>query len=105
MTANEIYFEKLVQATENATLGNLFGKRCGKINKKAIVAFFQDEMVFKIGKEEVNLLLQKYEGSKKWDPSGKDRPMKNWIQVPSKYKAEWEELMKQAVAYYELNNL
>lgn len=95
-TKNYKYFESLIEATAEAELGNLFGKPCGKLNKKAFVAFFQDEMVFKVGKEEVNLLLDQYKGSQNFDPSGKNRPMKDWIQVPSDYQADWKELLWQA---------
>lgn len=99
MTQNQKYFESLILEVDNATLGNLFGKPCGKINKKAFVSFFEDEMVFKIGREAVNLLLAKYEQSKKWDPSGKNRPMKDWIQVPSEYKADWKALRDEAIDF------
>ena len=58
MTENHIYFEKLIKETEDAELGNMFGKPCGKLNKKAFVSFFEDEMVFKIGREEVEQLLK-----------------------------------------------
>ena len=60
-------------------------------------------MVFKVGKENVDLLLQRYEGSKNWDPSEKKRGMKDWIQVPQAYKADWKELTIAAVEYFELN--
>ena len=100
-TKNHQYFEKIVTATQDAALCNLFGKPCGKINKKAFVAFFEDEMVFKIGREEVELLLQKYEGSKRWDPSGKNRAMKDWIQVSGEYFKDWEVLCQKAVEFME----
>ncbi len=99
ITEHHEYFEKLVRETENAELGNMFGKPCGKINKKAFVSFFEDEMVFKIGREEIALLLDKYEGSKNWDPSGKNRAMKDWIQIPQEYKSDWKDLLLQAKAF------
>jgi len=92
LTENHKYFEELVEEIENAALGNMFGKPCGKLNKKAFVAFFEGEMVFKVGREEVQLLLDKYKGAKNWDPSGKNRAMKDWIQIPSAYKADWKKL-------------
>ena len=75
LTDSYIYFEKIVKEIDDAELGNMFGKPCGKLNKKAFVSFFEDEMVFKIGREEVEVCLDKYKGSKKWDPSGKNRAM------------------------------
>lgn len=101
MTKNHTYFEKIISEIENAELGNMFGKPCGKINKKAFVSFFEDEMVFKIGREEISLLLEKYEGSKNWDPSGKNRAMKDWIQMPGEYRSDWKALGKKAIEFME----
>lgn len=99
MTKNHIYFEKLIKETEDAELGNMFGKPCGKLNKKAFVAFFENEMIFKIGREETEQLLKKYEGSKNWDPSGKNRGMKDWIQIPQEYKSDWRALTMKAIEF------
>lgn len=101
MTKNQQYFEELVGYTEHAELGNLFGKQCGKINKNAFVAFYQDEMVFKLGKEMVDNLKVKFTGSQNWDPSGKKRPMKDWLQVPGIYREMWKSLTDQSVDYYQ----
>ena len=99
MTENHKYFEALIQVQDKVTLSNMFGKPCGKINKKAFIAFFEDEMVFKIGREEIKELLYKYSGSKNWDPSGKNRAMKDWIQIPEEYKSDWSQLMQKAIEF------
>lgn len=83
----------------DAELSQMFGKPCIKIDGKAACCFFQDEFVVKIGAEECNLLMKKYEGSQLFDPSGKKRPMKDWLQLPFDYKKDWEKLAKQAIAY------
>lgn len=83
------------------TVGYMFGKQCLKTNKKAFSAFFKGEMVFKLGQHEVNLLRDKYPGSANWDPSGKKRPMKDWLQVPADYSNDWTMLAKQALDYVE----
>jgi hypothetical protein len=56
-------------------------------------------MVFKLGRKEVQEYLVKYEGAKNWDPSGKNRAMKDWLQVPQEYKSDWKELASQAVDF------
>ena len=99
MTENHKLFEKIVNQLDATELGQMFGKPCGKFNKKAFVSFFEDEMVFKIGKEEVDLLLDKYEGSQNWDPSRKNRGMKDWIQVPGEYNKDWKKLAKKAMLF------
>ncbi|WP_306641587.1 hypothetical protein [Sanyastnella coralliicola] len=81
------------------TLGQMFGKPCLKANGKAFAAFFKGAMVFKIGRDEVALLLDKYPGSVNWDPSGKGRPMKDWLEVPGEFEGDWEGLAKQAMEF------
>jgi hypothetical protein len=83
----------------DAELSQMFGKPCIKINGKAACCFFQDELVVKIGAEECTLLMKKYKGSQLFDPSGKKRPMKDWLQVPFDYENDWEKLARQAVKY------
>ena len=82
--------------------GQFFGKPCLKsANNKAFSGFFKGEMVFKLGQQEVNLLKARLPGSINWDPSGKKRPMKDWLQIPAAYKNDWLRIAKQALAYVE----
>ena len=83
------------------TISRLFGKPCLKANNKAFAAFFKGDMVFKLGQQEVKLLLDQYPGSVNWDPSGKKRPMKDWLQVPAAFEEDWRTLTKQALDYLE----
>ena len=82
-----------------STSGQMFGKPCLKINKKAYAAFYKGEMVFKIGQEEISLLRENYINSVNWDPSGKNRAMKDWLQVPADYSGDWLGLANQAINY------
>jgi hypothetical protein len=94
--------EKLYLETGNKIKGaeesQLFGKPCFKINGKAFVAFFKDCMVFKLSgamhKEALSLA-----GSELFDPSGKKRPMKEWVQVPYIYSDKWKKFAKAAFDY------
>ena len=101
MDTNIQFFEDTIMQIDGAQLSQFFGKPCGKINKKAFCAYFEDEMVFKVGKERVDELVQIYVGAKNFDPSGKGRAMKDWIQVPYIYKDEWEALAKESIFYLE----
>ena len=78
-----------ISKNENIVIGQMFGKPSLKINGKAFACFFQNEMVFKLQgdmfKEAIAL-----DGSKLFDPSGKGRAMKEWVQVPYKYSERWE---------------
>ena len=98
----EQYFKELITGLPNAELSHMFGKICGKINKKAFVAFHLNCMVFRIGRDHIPKLLEKYKGSCHWDPSGKNRPMKDWLMVPSEHHVAWKELM---VITMKTNNL
>ena len=99
MSDHQATFEKIVTSTPDAHLGNLFGKPCGKINKKAFVVYFEEAMVFKVGQEANETLLKKYKGSQLFDPSGKGRPMKDWLQVPAAHSKEWKSLAKLAYKF------
>ncbi len=98
---NEKYQEigKALAEQHGTNMGQLFGKPCIKLDNKAFAAFFKGEMVFKLGKEEIALLSSKYEGSQNWDPSGKKRPMKDWLQVPIEYESDWSILALQALNF------
>ncbi len=86
------------------TAGQMFGKACLKTaSNKAYAAFFNGEMVFKLGQQEVNLLKNKYPGSVNWDPSQKNRAMKDWLQVPAEFKNDWADLAKHALDFVEEN--
>ncbi len=81
----------------------MFGKPCFKVNGKAFICFFQEEMVFKLEgdahKEAMGL-----GGAKLFDPSGKGRAMKEWVQLPAKHSARWEYFAKAAMKYVKANS-
>lgn len=85
-------------SADDVTPGNLFGKPCIKVGSKAFCAFFQEEMAFKIGAIRVQETFKQYDGAQNWDPSGKGRPMKDWVQVPFAFVADWEQLALEAKA-------
>jgi len=99
MTEAHEYFEKITIDTKDAVVSNMFGKPCGKFNKKPFTSFHEDAMVFKVGRENIPDLKKKYKGSKNFDPSGKNRPMKDWLQVPYTHKKDWSKLNKMALKY------
>ena len=93
--------ELFIRASETvpeAEAGQMFGKPCYKIGGKAFVCFFQDEMVFKLtGDAHARALA--LDGAQLFDPSGKGRAMKEWVQVPFTSRDQWATLAGQAVAY------
>ena len=78
-------FEKLVHqycSMQDTTSGQMFGKACMKVHGKAFVSQHQDWVVFKLSGEHHRLALE-VDGAVLWDPSGKGRPMKEWVALPA----------------------
>jgi hypothetical protein len=90
--------EKLFTDVGKAIKGSEFGKPCFKINGKAFVCFFENKMVFKLNDAAHEAAL-KLRGSVLFDPSGKGRPMKEWVQVAFTHKTQWPALAKASVSY------
>ena len=98
MTKEEEFYISIGQNLKNAEQSQMFGKPCFKIGGKAFVCFFQNEMVFKLTGESHSDALS-LDGSQLFDPSGKKRPMKEWIQVPIDYSENWTEYAESAMEY------
>lgn len=98
MTKNEEQYHTTARKIEDATESQLFGKPCYKIYGKAFCCFFQDDMVFKLT-DDTHAEAYSLDGSKLFDPSGKDRPMKAWVQVPIDYVDKWDEFAKAAATF------
>ncbi len=102
MTKEETQYLAIGQKIKNAEQSQMFGKPCFKINGKAFVCFFQNEMVFKLT-DDMHEEALSLDGSKLFDPSGKKRPMKEWVQVSFDYKDKWEKFAKAAMSYVKSN--
>jgi hypothetical protein len=78
-------YEKLVASfgeTDGVSVSQMFGKACLKINGKAFVAQHLEAVVFKLsGPDHARALA--LPGAALWDPSGKGRPMKEWVALPA----------------------
>ena len=98
MTAAETLFISIGNDIKTAKKSQLFGKPCFKVNKKAFVCFFQDEMVFKLTGD-VHAEALNIPGAKLFDPSGKKRPMKEWVQVPFDHSNQWANFANEALVY------
>lgn len=97
MDAKALYLET-GNRFEQAVESQLFGKPCFKVNGKAFISFFHDCMVFKLtGAPHAEALA--LDGASLFDPSGKGRPMKEWVQLPVEYADRWPALAKAALEY------
>jgi hypothetical protein len=79
--------------------GMMFGKRALKSGGKAFACLLGDVLAFRLGQgtgEHAAALA--LEGAELFDPSGKDRPFKDWVAVPQAYADRWPDLAASALA-------
>ncbi len=82
----------------NVARAQMFGMPVVKVNGNAFMGFFKDSMTFKLtGKAHSDAL--KLKGAQLSDPSGRGRPMKEWVQVPSAHAAKWKQLAQSSLEY------
>ena len=98
MSAQELYYQDTGHAFSDAVESQMFGKPCFKIGGKAFLCYFNDCMVFKL-KGDAHAGAIALNGAVLFDPSGKGRAMKEWVQVPFQHKAKWAGLAKAAYDY------
>ena len=102
MTNEQDVYLAIGQTLADAEKSQLFGLSCFKINGKAFISFFQNCMVFKLTGEALQEALS-LDRAQRFDPSGKNRPMKEWVQLPFDYVDEWEVYAKAAYEYVKAN--
>ena len=98
MTEEETYFTEIGNEIQDAIKSQMFGKPCFKIGKKVFTCFFKNAMVFKLNGEFHQEALS-LDASELFDPSGKNRPMKEWVQVPFDYKEKWKLFAEESAKY------
>ncbi len=98
MTEEFKLYVSIGQELNNTEQSQMFGKPCFKINGKAFICFFQNEMVFKLTDDTHSKALS-LDGSQLFDPSGKKRPMKEWVQISADFSDKWKEFANEAMKY------
>ena len=89
----------MLAAGHGVVRGTAFGMPGLKLGTKIFAGLFGDDMVFKLGAgSKVHAGALKLQGAKLWDPSGRDRPFKDWVQVPVVHAKRWGELAEEALA-------
>lgn len=97
MSAEKLFVET-GGVLKGAEQSQMFGKPCFKVNGKAFMCLFDDCLVFKLEGKTHEVAL-KLKGSVLFDPSGKGRAMKEWVQVPTTHKAKYADFAKEAMKY------
>jgi hypothetical protein len=81
--------DDLARTHEAVAAGKLFGARCIKVNGKAFATFHGADMVFKLRDTDHAEALA-LPGAALFDPSGRGRPMREWVVVPVDHAERWE---------------
>lgn len=80
--------------------GSMFGMPCIKVEGKTFAGYAQGAMAFKLtGVTHARALA--LAGARLFDPSGRNRPMREWVEVPADHMHEWAELAASALEYVE----
>jgi hypothetical protein len=83
-------------ATSDTVRSQMFGMPCLKRSGKAFAGDYQGAMVFKLRGEAHSQALA-LAGAHLFDPSGRDRPMKEWVVIPAEYSTRWPEFSRHAL--------
>jgi len=89
-----------ITATSSATTGKMFGMPCLKNDGKAFAGFYEGTMAFKL-RAPTHTEALTFSGARLFDPSGRGRPMKEWVEVPAEHTSRWLELAQEALHYVE----
>jgi hypothetical protein len=98
MSSEHIFYLEVGHKITESVESQMFGKPCFKINGKAFTSFFNNCMIFKLTGDKHSEALS-LDGSKLFDPSGKNRPMKEWVQVSFNDADRWYEFASDAFEY------
>ena len=78
--------------------GALFGMPCLTLGGKAFAGSYDGGVVFKLPATRYQAVLA-LNGTARFDPSGKGRPMGTWVVVPGPYRGRWQELADEAITF------
>jgi len=98
MSKEEELFASIGNSLKNSKQSKLFGKPCFKIKGKAFCCFYENEMVFKLSGDKHKEALA-LKSAQLFDPSKKNRPMKEWVQVPFEHKEKWKAFARAAMDF------
>jgi hypothetical protein len=87
-------------ADRGAVAGTMFGKRALTAHGKAFACLKGDLLAFRLGNGTADhraaLTLP---GAHLFDPSGKERPFKDWVAVPVDQAVRWPDLAETALGH------
>jgi hypothetical protein len=90
--------DDLAAQEPNVELTQMLGMPCIKADGKMVIGYERSgEMVFKLPDDAEHEKALGLDGAKLFDPSGKGKPFKEWVQVPYAHESEWPKLASTAL--------
>jgi hypothetical protein len=90
--------DDLAARDPDVELGQMMGMPCVKAGGKMVIGYARSgEMVFKLPEDSEHEKALGLDGAHLFDPSGKGRPFKQWVQVPYAHESQWPKLADTAV--------
>ena len=90
--------DDLVAENPDVQLGQMMGMPCIKSGGKMVIGYERSgQMVFKLPDDSEHSKALGLDGAKLFDPSGKGKPFKEWVQVPYAHESEWPKLASTAL--------
>ncbi|HEY7598091.1 MAG TPA: hypothetical protein VH969_33455 [Actinophytocola sp.] len=85
---------------DRVSVSAMFGKPAlTDHNGKAFACLLDGEVAFRLGRDSAaHAEALGLDGSHLFDPSGKDRPMKDWVSVPPTHANRWADFARFALA-------
>jgi hypothetical protein len=82
------------------TVGAMFGKPTLKDPAgKAFACLFNGDLACRLGRDtDPYQAALSLEGARLFDPSARDRPMKDWVVIPANHSARWPEFASAALS-------
>ena len=90
--------DDLAARDPNIELSQMMGMPCIKAAGKMVIGYERTgEMVFKLPDDSEHEKALGLDGARLFDPSGKGKPFKEWVQVPYAHESEWPKLAGTAI--------
>ena len=85
-------------AGAGVVMGKMFGASSLLLNKKALACLNGDKVAFKLGKNTpAHARALALPGAELFDPSGMNRPFKDWVELPLSLQSEWPSFAEAAL--------
>ncbi|EMY76609.1 hypothetical protein LEP1GSC060_2169 [Leptospira weilii serovar Ranarum str. ICFT] len=93
----ETFSDNFQTKHKEVTSGKWFGLNSLNLEGKPFATFFEGNLVLKLGAEKIAEIISRYPGAKLFDPSGNNRAMKDWLEIPVEFEGDWLSLAESSL--------